>query len=215
MSTCITSIWSGKSTKASNNIILPDGCRDLIIKIKDGHAPDWYVSPLFDQTTNIKIEANTSTLGFRLKPGIRIAENDLIANITSNKLDVSELENTLNEFTHLNTSVEEALQCLASNVMSVQQASLMLGVSTRTLQRLILKETARSPSYWFQLARVRKAARSLSQILPLAEVADRYGFSDQSHMCREFKRWFQTSPTEVIKNSEITAQLTATGYGIE
>jgi AraC-like DNA-binding protein len=215
MSTCITSIWSGKSTTASNTIILPDGCRDLIIKIKDGHAPDWYISPLFNQAKIIQIEANTSTLGFRLKPGICIAEGELIASITDNKLDIKTLENTLNEFSHLNNAVAEALECLASDVISVQQASLMLGVSTRTLQRLVLKETARSPSYWFQLARVRKAARSLSQTIPLVEVADHYGFSDQSHMCREFKRWFHTSPTEIIKNSEITTQLTATGYGFE
>jgi AraC-like DNA-binding protein len=215
MNTGIISIWSGKSTTAFNTIILPDGCRDLIVKIKDGYAPEWYVSPLFDQAKNIQIEANTSTLGFRLKPGIRIAEDELIASITDNKLDIKALENTLNEFTHLNTSVEEALQCLASDVVSVQQAALMLGVSTRTLQRFVLQETAKSPSYWFQLARVRKAARSLTQALPLIEVADRYGFSDQSHMCREFKRWFHTSPSELIKSPEIADQLTATGYGFE
>lgn len=215
MSNRITSVWSGKSTIASNVIVLPDGCRDLIVKIKEGHAPDWFVSPLFNQSKVIQIEANTSTMGFRLKPGVGIAEDALIARIADNKLDIAELENTLNEFTHLNTSVEEALGCLASDVTSVNQASLILGVSTRTLQRFVLKETERSPSYWFQLARVRKAARSLTQTLPLVEVADLYGFSDQPHMCREFKRWFHTSPSKIIKSPEITDQLTATGYGFD
>jgi AraC-like DNA-binding protein len=215
MSNRIASVWSGKSTTASNVIILPDGCRDLIVTIKEGHAPDWFVSPLFDQSKVIQIEANTSTMGFRLQSGVRIAEDALISRITDNKLDIDELENTLNEFTHLHASVEEALGCLASDVTSVNQASLILGVSTRTLQRFVLKETERSPSYWFQLARVRKAARSLTQVLPLVDVADLYGFSDQSHMCREFKRWFHTSPSEIIKSPEIVDQLTATGYGFE
>jgi AraC-like DNA-binding protein len=215
MSNRIASVWSGKSTTASNVIILPDGCRDLIVTIKEGHAPDWFVSPLFDQSKVIQIEANTSTMGFRLQSGVRIAEDALISTITDNKLDIDELENTLNEFTHLHASVEEALGCLASDVTSVNQASLILGVSTRTLQRFVLKETERSPSYWFQLARVRKAARSLTQVLPLVDVADLYGFSDQSHMCREFKRWFHTSPSEIIKSPEIVDQLTATGYGFE
>lgn len=215
MSTCITSVWLGKSTTASNIIILPDGCRDLIIKIKDGHAPNWYVSPLFDHSKNIHIEENTSTLGFRLKPGARIAEDELIASITENQLDMSELQNRLNEFTHLNTSIEEALGCLASDVTSIGQAAIRLGVSPRTLQRLVIKETERSPSYWFQLARARKSARSLTQILPLVEVADRYGFSDQSHMCREFKRWFLSSPSEIVKTSGISDQLAATGYGFD
>ncbi len=49
MSTNVTSMWTGISTTSSNIVILPDGCRDLIVKIKEGHAPTWYVSPLFDQ----------------------------------------------------------------------------------------------------------------------------------------------------------------------
>jgi AraC-like DNA-binding protein len=213
MTGCIASIWSGQSTIASSAIIIPDGCRDLIVKIKEGYAPHWFVSPLFDQSQNIQIEANTSTMGFRLKPGVDIAENDLLAVIMDNKLDIGELENTLNEFTHLNASIEEALDCLASDVASIHQASIMLGVSSRTLQRHVIKKTARSPSYWFQLARVRKAAKHLTSISSqsLVEVADQYGYSDQSHMCREFNRWFRCSPKSLINTPEIYDQLKVSG----
>jgi AraC-like DNA-binding protein len=213
MSTNVTSIWTGISTVRSNLLILPDGCRDLIVKIKPGHAPNCYVSPLFDQAKIIQTEVNTSTIGYRLKPGIQIAEEDLITKIADDTLYPDELENVLNEFTHLSASTEEVLACLAAGVKSINHASKILGVSTRTLQRFVFKETTKSPSYWLQLARLRKAGKSLVQGKAMAEVADQYGYSDQSHMCREFKRWTHCSPAEVVNSSEVAEQFNVTGYG--
>ena len=213
--TKITSIWSGQSTAASTALILPDGCQDLIVKIKQRSAPQWSVSPLYDQAQTVNVDADTFTLGFRLKPGLSISEGELLARVTNMDIDLEKTESTINDLTQSNTSVDEALQCLASCVPSVSQAASDLGVSIRTLQRLVVKGTSRSPSYWFQLARVRKAAQQLTAGQPLIDVADQYGFSDQSHMCREFKRWFHSNPTELISSSELTSQIIDSGYGCE
>lgn len=217
----ITDIWSARSTQNSTHIILPDGCRDLIIKQPDQHESSWFVSHLYEHSEKIKSQAQTSMIGFRFKPGMRIKHEKLSKYMQTGEWDISDsaeisnLEDMLNDVTYLNNATEDALSCLASDLTSITQAASHLGVSTRSLQRLLQQETGKSPSCWFQLARARKAAKRLTQAYSLVEVADIYGFSDQSHMCREFQRWFKTSPTLLLANANLTDQLAATGYGFD
>lgn len=62
------------------------------------------------------------------------------------------------------------------------------------------------------LARARKAARALNGSLGLVEIADVYGYSDQAHMNREFKHWFNTSPAVLRKRPDLLTQLDNKGY---
>jgi len=89
----------------------------------------------------------------------------------------------------------------------------MLGVSSRTLQRLICKETDRAPAYWILLARARRAAREMVEPTSLADIAETHGYADQSHMTREFKRWFDLSPSVMRNTPNILDQLFNRGYG--
>ncbi|WP_052702296.1 AraC family transcriptional regulator [Marinomonas sp. S3726] len=228
----ITDVWSAHSHSNGSILILPDGCRDLIIKT---HQADhqtkpslWFVSPLFEHTQAVQTQANTHSLGFRLKPGMQIEQEKLVRYMPLFKLDshdekaishdkkiISQLEDMLNEVTSIKPCVEEALTSLASDLTNVTQTAKQLGMSTRSLQRMLIKETDKSPSYWFQLARARKAAKHLSQTSTMADTADLYGYSDQSHMCREFQRWFKLSPTQLLNNPMLMAQLDSTGYGFD
>lgn len=153
-------------------------------------------------------------IGFRMRPGVEFNEKELTDYLTS-KGDVitDEVEGILDDFTSFDFSVGEALECLASDVNSIKQASIRLGVSPRTLQRLISKKTGRAPGYWLQLARVRKAGKDLCSALSLSCVADIHGFSDQSHMTREFQRWFGATPKHIVNTPELISQLRDTGYG--
>lgn len=214
----ISDIWSSRSHENASVIILPDGCRDLIIKAQDNQPAKWFISPLFDHSEQVATQKNTTSIGFRFKAGTHIAVDKLTTYLQPGKFsqnDPTHLSDMLNHVTELNHSVDEALACLGSDIHSVSQAASLLGVSTRSLQRLLIKETQRSPSYWFQLARVRQAARCLTLGTPLIEAANQYGFSDQAHMCREFQRWFKTSPSQLIKQPALLHQLTATGYGFD
>ena len=101
---------------------------------------------------------------------------------------------------------------MASDNESIKQSSAQLGISVRTLQRLIIKKTNRTPGYWLQLARVRKAAKSLNPGINLADLAEEYRFSDQSHMNREFQRWFKLTPAQLLKSPELILQLNDKGY---
>jgi AraC-like DNA-binding protein len=211
----VTDIWTARSESSNNVIILPDGCRDLIVKTQDAGPSIWCVSPLFDHSQSIHIQARTSTLGFRLKPGVSVDANKLMAYMLTTRLDLDKLEEMLNDVSHLDACVEETLTGLAGDVTSVMHAASLLGLSTRSLQRLLIKETNKSPSYWFQLARIRKAAKDLTLSSSPIDVADANGFSDQSHMCREFQRWFKMTPTHFANHPEFTDQLTCTGYALD
>ena len=61
----------------------------------------------------------------------------------------------------LDARVEESLQALA-HAPSVTQAARSLGVSPRTLERLLHRHTAHPPAFWRSLARVRQTARCLA-----------------------------------------------------
>ncbi len=204
--------WRANAHSNINATIVPDGCRDLIVKIIPGECPKWHVSQLYDQSTLIKINAGSSMMGFRLKPGVQIDEDKLLASLSENHLDWHDIVIQLQNFTHRTTSVEEALYGLALEVTSTKNAAKEMGVHQRTLQRLLLRKTGRSPVYWMMLARVRRAARAVSEPTSLVEIADRLGYADQAHMSREFRRWLNISPSALRRRPDIIQQLNASGY---
>lgn len=210
----ISAKWSSNSVTFSTFDLLPDGCRDLILKLHKGQAPTWQVSPLFNQTETLDILAESQSFGFRFKPGVSIDEAGLLDLICRDNLYLDEVEDVIANFVHLDIGVEEALAGLASNVSSVAMAASRLGISSRTLQRYLIRHTDRSPSYWLRLGRVRKAARALFDSVPIIEVADHYGYSDQAHMSREFNHWFNNSPAKLRLNSDYTDQLNTSGYAL-
>ena len=212
MSSSLISVWGTNFSSVTSAIVIPDGCRDLIVRTIGPEKPNWFVSPLFDQSESVQIEANCEYVGFRLSPGADIKERELLTYIESKQLHVEEVNDVIDDFVTTENSVKEALACFANEVGSIKQSSALLGVSIRTLQRLVLNKTKRTPGYWLQLARIRKAARGLSHNLCLADVAENYDFSDQSHMNREFQRWFGLTPVQVLNSPAIIRQLNNIGY---
>ncbi|ABW30471.1 transcriptional regulator, AraC family [Acaryochloris marina MBIC11017] len=135
-------------------------------------------------------------MGIRLRPGTQINEQKLLGNLStgSNKLD---LKDRINSFCFLNQAVAESLECLRSQPRTVSTAAKWLGITPRTLQRLITSQTGQPPRFWLQLARVRQAALALKTSTPLKDIAHIHGYSDQSHMSREIKHWFGVSPSNL------------------
>ncbi len=212
MSSNLLSLWNSSSKSKVAAIIVPDGCRDLIMKVVDRGRPKWFVSPMFDQAKIISIGANSILSGYRMKPGVYIAEEELLRSINDSNNNFDDISNRLADYTRRSYSVEEALNCFATDVSSVKQAAKKLGVSPRTLQRLIGQETDRSPTYWILLARARRAARALIESSSLADIAEMHGYADQSHMSREFKRWFDTTPSVMRSTPSTLRQLCNGGY---
>ena len=211
----VLSEWQFQSEDSCVANVLPDGCRDLILRVVGKEKPEWFVSPLFDSLEQVAVEGGATLMGFRMRPGVEISEellfNHLEAIDVENRYiedsDIRDVSVLLDELAYIDHSVEEALSCMASNVRSVREGANRLGVSMKTLQRLILRKTHRPPSYWFQLARARKAARDMTISSSLADVAEKFGFSDQSHMHREFQRWFRSTPLEISNSPDLIEQL--------
>ncbi len=150
--------------------------------------------------------------GYRLTPGASILENKLLAAVQNEDFIHEDICSKLDSYTSLSVSVADALTCLASGVASVAKAAKQLGTNKRSLQRLILQHTSQTPVFWLQLARIRHAGRAVQEDMPLAEIALVLGFSDQSHMNREFQRWLGDSPLALRKGRVQNERLNEPGF---
>ncbi|KZL19298.1 HTH-type transcriptional activator RhaS [Pseudovibrio axinellae] len=194
--------------------ILPDGCRDLIVTEMKGERPSWQVSELFDEPHQIERITVKRMIGFRLKPGTQVNKPALLAALNSLKSwDETRICEQLAEQTSLNNKVFEALSCIQKEQLSIAASAGTLGVTLKTLQRTLARHTNRSPVYWRQLARIRKAARHIESAQNWADFALDNGFSDQAHMTREFQRWFGTSPMQFVANIGFRQQAQSVAFG--
>ncbi len=101
----LLAIWQAESEFDATSLVIPDGCRDLILKSIAGEKPQWFVSSLHDQATAVSMRAGTGMIGFRLKAGVRVDEKKLITSVTNSYVDVSDVLCRLNSFTVRKPSV--------------------------------------------------------------------------------------------------------------
>ncbi|MEL6962117.1 MAG: helix-turn-helix domain-containing protein [Pseudomonadota bacterium] len=204
--------WRYSSPVEHDAVILPDGCRDLILSEQAGRSRRWFISDLGHRSERVWLSGETETLGIRLKPGVQIDEALLLTWISENGPSALMAGSVLDEFCRLHASTKEILDCLKSGLGSVGGAAARLGVSTRTLQREVQKRTGESPLFWMSLARVRRAARRLRDDPSPAELAISCGYADQAHLCRDIKRWFGVTPKGLLHDETLWRQLDQTGY---
>lgn len=193
-------------------VVLPDGCRDLIGLRGPGRAPAWFVSPLADAAHAVACDAGAEYVGYRFHPAARIDEAALLHAVTTRPdADQHALTAAINEHVRLDPRLDDALGGLAE-ASGVAAAARLLGVSERSLERLVQAATGRPPSHWRGLARVRRAAAALAGPEPLAEVAAAHGFADQAHMSRAFRAWFATTPATFRRDPALLALAAEPGY---
>ncbi len=212
MAQTILQAWQAAPHTNRIATIIPDGCRDLIMRCTPGKRPHWFLSDLQDHTYTVPIGSGVVIKGFRLQPGVRIDEAGLLASVQHRHLDFTDTCCRISSFSRRSALVAEALDHLASDVVSVAGAARNLAVSQRSLQRLLIGQTGRPPAYWMMLARLRKCARAALEPFPLAQIAAMHGYADQAHMSRDFKRWLGTTPSRLRHDSQRRDQLNAPGY---
>jgi AraC-like DNA-binding protein len=193
--------------------ILPDGCRDVIVRQGRGQPPRLISHDLNRTPSPVTLSAGTSLRAIRLRPGTRVNTGAMIRWL--NHRDPHHvLENRqFEEFCQPASVATEALSCLASGAGTVAQVAAMTGTSIRTLQRTVLAATGASPHFWLALARARRAGRAIAEGLPLSEAAFNHGYADQPHLNRAVRQWFGVTPSHLRQRPELTAQLYQSGYG--
>jgi AraC-like DNA-binding protein len=202
--------WVWTAPADTSALVLPDGCRDVIVFEPAVGAPRVWVSERDDTARTVRAARGDHFRGYRLHPAAILDERALCDVAWADVCDDS-ARAALDAHVRVDGGLRAALDALA-RADSVAAARRVMGVTERTLERWVCARTARPPSWWQGLARVRRAAASLEDPLPLATLAARHGYADQSHMTRAFQRWFQMSPGAMRRRPDLLAVLREAAY---
>lgn len=204
--------WTWSALADTSALVLPDGCRDLILVAPATGAPRVWVSARDDTARSVRATRGDRFTGYRLHPAATFDEGALCAVARAEVVDdAAAARSMLEACVRIDDDLCAALDALA-RADSVAAARRVMGVTERTLERWVCARTARTPSWWQGLARVRRAAASLEDPLPLATLAARHGYADQPHMTRAFQRWFQMSPGAMRRRPDLLAVLREAAY---
>ncbi len=209
--------WEHASETPITTTVLPDGCRDLILRLDtDSGEAEGMVTPLDTQARPVRTLRPTQWIGFRLRPGVQVDEPGLLAAADAARRpggwDERRVLSALDDHVRLHPRTAEALQALQA-CEGVEHAARALGTSPRSLERMLAQATGQPPRYWRALARVRRAGRALHGDVPLAAIAADHGYADQAHFSRECQRWLGCTPAALRRLPGMLATLAQPGYG--
>jgi len=213
VSTLALTEWKFESHLDGETYVLPDGCRDFIVQYSAAGEATWFVSDLSQTSYSVPTITNAKICGIRLEPGVEVLQAKLSSWLHGRDPSVLFGSDQIDEFCLKNENLTDALDCLASGHRTVAYVAAELGVSLRSLQRLVAARTGRTPHFWFSLARIRRAGRLLAEDRNLSDVAIDAGFADQAHMTREMRKWFGRTPSQVKSNQDILDTIFESGYG--
>lgn len=198
--TAVLQKWMHSANERAEELVLPDGCRDIIrIGYEDGKR-EWRVTELQSSPEVVKLSPGAELIGYRLRPGSSISPDILSALKHGAEISESDITSEVSD----ETRAADAIRSLSA-ATSVEKAAKMSGVSLRSLHRRLVQETGKSPVFWLRLARARRAAQDA--LSPFIEVAADHGYADQAHMAREFRHWFGLSPRALRSNAMVQRQL--------
>lgn len=216
MSVCdpILQRWLYSARTRADATVLPDGCRDLIIRVTPDGRSSLEFCALDDRTRKVHLTAGERLIGLRLRPGANFPASvlrPLQMEFTASD-DHERMEMRLLDAIHTHVELNEELIAAVPATTSVKEAARQLGVSPRTLHRYLSAKTGRAPSFWFDLARARRALAGLATQADLASIALGSGYADQAHMTRSFRYRFGLTPARFRKNESLMRLAAQPGF---
>ncbi|MFV3075221.1 helix-turn-helix domain-containing protein [Niveispirillum fermenti] len=207
--------WSHCWEAEGAAIILPDGCRDLLVTTgPDGRQrvslTDWDTGP-----RAVRVAAGTQMAGFRLRPGM-VPDPLLLRRVVAaaqTRGEAAGIGALLESGVAADREMEQVIDALAQSCGTGAEVARQAGVVPRTLQRRLAGLGLPPPDFWRLLGRARRAAASLGPDRSLADIACAFGYSDQAHMTREFTRWFGLTPARLSRRRAELGLLAQPGLG--
>lgn len=201
--------WTHSASSDSQSVVMPDGCRDILI-VEHAHAKSTIrITDWDDRAWVAQVKKGQCISGFRLCPGLSVEGHDLAGLIN----DENEISLFIEYLAFKNKESIALVRELTAPGASIKTVANEAGVSIRTLQRQLKKLNLPKPEYWLRLSRARLAACALPCPVPLADIALEYGYSDQSHMTRDFTRWFGVTPAKLRQDTTLLAEVNQLGAG--
>jgi len=215
MTLCLD-VWEHTVAAPGGDLVLPDGCRDLILVDPPGAAPRAFVSDLQDAPVQATgFAPGTRLTGYRLAPGTRIDTARLLAEIARAAGDPTAPPPLIAAHCRRDAGIVEAFAAIeGADATSATELARRLALTPRTLQRLFAANGLPAPGFWLRLARARRAALRLRGAAPLAEIAADAGYADQAHMTRAFRQWFAVPPAQLRRDPHRLWLLAQSGLAV-
>lgn len=223
----IVCTWDTQLPKGSD-VVWPDGCRDLIAIIPKKQPPKVICSGLDVSVRHVVCTDETRFLGIRLTPGVTFPWDRADPDKMRMDVDLSKYLPSCGQYWGFRTDHGEVLDELTRQINSLAcpapswvtnyfrdlrsgKMKDACSLSERSIRRKLVEVTGAPPRYWQGLVRARTVGMEVARSdASLASIAADYGFSDQAHMSREIRRWFDCTPMTLRTNREqAMARLTA------
>lgn len=223
LSAFVSHYWLGMNNRDATYDIVPDGCIDVVLHAGQGRTTTWAYGTTTRLKRELIEPGNY--LGIRFKPGMARFFMDVPAEELTDRREAApgalarELEPLFDllgageVYPQLDRALEQRLARLAPRLSAVDAATRSIadchgdiriedlvrrfGKSRRQFEREFRHCVGISAKHFAVIARFRRAAARLSAApaTSLAAIACDTGYSDQSHMARDFQRLGGASPS--------------------
>lgn len=219
----VSHYWLSRNNLDDTYSVLPDGSVDLVFNVCGGTV-DNVVYGTTTAYHELPIQIGSHYLGVCFKPGQsrhfinvpahRLTDSyelaqGLLSFDTSHIPDqiISDdifkslnqvLESHLRKHQPVHSSIDDIVQIIQSNhgLTSISDIAALFGKSKRQFERVFLETVGITAKLFSQIVRFRHASNYVGcSSISLAHIAAASGYTDQSHMNREFKRFANQSPT--------------------
>lgn len=205
---CLWSVCVGPERCATpSHWVLPDGCYSLAVRVKG----PWYIHLRKPVLTPFRApsRSNEEIVGVRFRPGVApgAAMRSIHRRLRPGGTGTEVLA-TLQDILRVEAPAPEqridrmiALVRAADGRIPLPAMAEAVQLSPRHLERLSLRTLGLTPKEFARVTRLQAVVRRLIErpLAPLADCAAEFGFTDQTHMTREFSILGQLTPAAYLR----------------
>lgn len=224
----VSHYWLSRNNSDRDYSVIPDGSVDIVINVRGGVSQDLIYGSTTARN-DIPLEIGSHYVGICFKPGKsrhfinapaseltntnepakELLKFDLLdshAHIESDNVFLklnNLLEQHVKKYQPVNSRIDDVIQNieLSNGMASIADSAEIFSKSIRQCERVFKETVGISAKLYSQIVRFQRATALISNAsLPLARIAADLGYTDQSHMSHEFRRFANISPATYAQN---------------